>query len=806
MIDWAGRVLSKVEVEQLLARGGMAELYLGRHTTLNRSVAVKVLHTHLSADQIILTRFRDEAQAVAAMRHPNIVQVYDFDIMDGRPYIVMEYVQGMSLAEYLIKRRLLRMEETLLDSSRSGRSPSTPKVSLKSNDLSQQLAFARQTLAHNRSAALDLYEILIAGKDELSHIITDLSELVSSSEGNTPPRIRRLLGDALMSQGRVKEATAVYQGGDPPDLPQVSQMPETPVEPLELEMIRGRPLDPEIAARLIEGIGTALHYAHVRGIVHRDLKPSNIMLRREAGPFDIGAPLPNDIQPVLTDFGVARLMDATAHTASGELIGTPAYMSPEQADGRHVDARSDIYALGIMLYEMLAGRPPFDPYTQKPATILLKQMTETPQPMPGVGPELQAVADRALAKDPEQRFQSALELVAVLNTTLGLPVPTEVSQQASHISVLPTDMVAPKPQTESGATDQKIKNRLTWPSLGIAALAATALILAVLGVGALLLMGLLGRGNAAEELEPVSGEASSDIAIVDSTTPHGKVLFHDATLGIFLNNLEPPPPGFVYEAWLTEPDSNPFSLGPVDAINGQVTLEFANLTGGSLTRDFSGFVLSVEPETGDDPAMSEGIAYRGQIPAETLQYLRLLDRNSGGEPLQSSLPTSLVRQADTFGAHQQLITHGISTQYLEGARQQAEQVVNCIEGREGADFADWDSNGQIENPCSDVGLLPSLMLLAEAIKAEPTMLDATPDTIEFADALGKRLTKLIASVEEAKVLAIRVAEADSIEEIESLVAEMDSSRVRIQNEAVSIAQDAQTVDLAIGAEVYEAGS
>ena len=92
MEDWRGRTLSKVKIHSLVARGGMAAVYLGEHTTLKKPMAIKILHDHLTDTSDILARFKAEAQSVAALRHPNIVQVFDFDIVEGRPYIAMEYV------------------------------------------------------------------------------------------------------------------------------------------------------------------------------------------------------------------------------------------------------------------------------------------------------------------------------------------------------------------------------------------------------------------------------------------------------------------------------------------------------------------------------------------------------------------------------------------------------------------------------------------------------------------------------------------------------------------------------------------
>src|SRR6185369_15397436 len=101
MNDWIGKHLGKVRIDSLLARGGMAEVYLGTHTTLKREVAIKILRTQYEDDPDLLERFEREAQVVAKLRHHNIVQVFDFDSIDERPYIVMEYVAGASLSQYL---------------------------------------------------------------------------------------------------------------------------------------------------------------------------------------------------------------------------------------------------------------------------------------------------------------------------------------------------------------------------------------------------------------------------------------------------------------------------------------------------------------------------------------------------------------------------------------------------------------------------------------------------------------------------------------------------------------------------------
>src|SRR5512139_3501707 len=101
MTDWLGKVIGRVRIEKLLARGGMAEVYLGTHLTLERPVAIKLLHSYIEEEPLLIERFHREAKVVASLRHPNIVQIYDFDTIDSHPYIVMEYLRGPTLATYL---------------------------------------------------------------------------------------------------------------------------------------------------------------------------------------------------------------------------------------------------------------------------------------------------------------------------------------------------------------------------------------------------------------------------------------------------------------------------------------------------------------------------------------------------------------------------------------------------------------------------------------------------------------------------------------------------------------------------------
>ncbi len=177
---------------------------------------------------------------------------------------------------------------------------------------------------------------------------------------------------------------------------------------------REGPLDPGRAVRLARGVATALAVAHKDKIVHRDLKPQNVMVTEDAEGREI---------PKLLDFGIAKALesDGSTLTSTGMLLGTPRYMSPEQAKGTEVDGRSDLYSLGIMLYEMLVGTVPFD--APSIPAVLIKHQSEVPTPpsklRPGLPAELQAVVLRLLEKDPARRFANA----AALSDALGLLEP-----------------------------------------------------------------------------------------------------------------------------------------------------------------------------------------------------------------------------------------------------------------------------------------------------------------------------------------------------------------------------------------------
>ncbi|HKF38802.1 MAG TPA: protein kinase [Ktedonobacteraceae bacterium] len=290
--------LGKYEMLERLGRGGMGEVWKARDTQLRRYVAIKLLHADLQANPDFVKHFMREAQLVASLRHPNIVQIHDFQLTDAqgpsiKAYMVMDYIEGGTLADYI-----------------------------------------RNTVR----------------------------------KGLFPP-----------------PADIVY---------------------------------------LFTVVSLALDYAHEKGMIHRDIKPANILLDKTAIMGRATG------EPILTDFGIARLQGASTSTVTRALIGTPLYMSPEQAGSRIVDERTDLYSLGIILYEMVTGITPFRGDT--PIAIMMQHMQEKPTPPDlintNISAALSTVVLQSIAKDPKARFPTASAMTIALAQALDQPVPANLSK------------------------------------------------------------------------------------------------------------------------------------------------------------------------------------------------------------------------------------------------------------------------------------------------------------------------------------------------------------------------------------------
>jgi serine/threonine-protein kinase len=264
---WEGMILGPYRVLERIGKGGMATVYRAHHVGLDRYVAIKVLPDFFAEEEVYRERFQHEARSIGRLKHPNILEVFDFGQEDGITYIVTELVEGGTLEDRV-----------------------------------------------------------------------------------------------------------------------------------------GAPMELEDVVQALEPLAGALDYAHAHGVLHRDIKPSNILLH-------------SDGTPVLADFGLAKMAGSTRRiTSSGMVMGTPEYMSPEQAADEPLGPASDRYSLAVVAYQMLTGRVPFDAET--PAAVLLSHVT---RPMPAtielrgeISAHLEDVLRRALAKKPEDRYASAASFVAAL--------------------------------------------------------------------------------------------------------------------------------------------------------------------------------------------------------------------------------------------------------------------------------------------------------------------------------------------------------------------------------------------------------
>ncbi|TMR39895.1 protein kinase domain-containing protein [Nonomuraea zeae] len=247
------------------------------------------------------------------------------------------------------------------------------------------------------------------------------------------------------------------------------------------DLLRQAPPTPDEAGRIVAAVLEALEHSHGREVVHRDIKPANIMVHRVGGR----------VRVKVMDFGIAKLMSETATrlTATGTRIGTPSYMSPEQADGKPADARSDLYSTGCVLYEMLTGRPPFT--GDSPAVVLFGHLRKTPRPpsqlIPALAPFWDQVLATALAKDPQQRYRDAAAMRQAIETGLSAPTeraptgpaPTELAPSVSALHAPGSPGLGDRPAAASatrdhvaGAPYRVLSRRRLLTGLGIAGLAA----------------------------------------------------------------------------------------------------------------------------------------------------------------------------------------------------------------------------------------------------------------------------------------------------------------------------------------------
>jgi eukaryotic-like serine/threonine-protein kinase len=300
--------VGKYIISNEISRGGMGIIFLGKHVTLNRYAAIKMLFPHLAGEANFVKRFREETNAMSKVKHSNIVDIYDYEEAHGTYFIIMEVVVGRSVESYL------------------------------------------------------------------------------------------------------KEVG---------------------------------PMTPGAAARIIRQVLDALEYAHEKGVLHRDIKPSNIMIDQ------------NGLVKVL-DFGIAKIIGGENLTQTGFVVGSPHYISPEQAQGESVGQASDLYSVAVVLFQMLAGRPPF--VSETPVGVIMAHIKDAPPKVrkfnPNISPSLEKFVLKGLEKKPENRYQTAKEMREAMDKIIlpaeYVPVDLLVSPaQKAELQAEATSLMSASPAGES---------------------------------------------------------------------------------------------------------------------------------------------------------------------------------------------------------------------------------------------------------------------------------------------------------------------------------------------------------------------
>jgi serine/threonine protein kinase len=641
-MNLSGRTLGKYKLLEQLGQGGMAQVYKAVQPTIDRMVAIKVLHSHLAQSEDLIERFKREARALGQLQHPHIVQVIDFDIEDDIYFMVVDYIAGTTLRAYLDDRQKLSC------------------------------------------------------------------------------------GEALM---------------------------------------------------LVEQLTDALAYVHRNGTIHRDIKPGNVLLKEQ-----------QPLHAVLTDFGVGRLLNDATMTAAGSIIGTPAYMSPEAVLGQRVDERSDIYSLGVVLYEMVTGRVPYTGDT--PMSVIMKQVHD-PLPSPReFSPDLPSVVvrliEKMLEKEPDQRFQAASEVLPAVqethaslgeshttialndNTAFSASLPPQHAPAAKPGAGMKTTSFSPPAPPEE--TSGKEEPATPAPEPETPPQRSRFVLMAVAAVGMLVLaaVGLWMWREQPEAMQvaattdnltttadtaavadaPISPAASPSAALVltatvaltpTATSPAvaptapgeaevvpltepgqmGQMMFaasESLPLGSFAVQVEHaplPPAGNHYNVWLRSPEGSLHNVGQAAVEHGYNGHIFLRGSFESLDPVFadvaSGVLISIEPdgEGGNPPAQPTGpIAYSGQL-SETFaaEMQRVLVRAPDtGDDGERGLLAGAREQLFVAIQHAQFCIDALEKDDLAEAKMHTEHVVNILDGEEGEFFGDLNLDGQAQNPGDGFGV------------------------------------------------------------------------------------------------------
>lgn len=385
------KVIGPYRVLETLGSGGVGTVYRSIDRRTGDVAALKLLSTGPALDPRAARRLAREFETLQHMSHPNVVKVYDTGVFQGYPYLAMELVEGLTLRHYLA----LAEEDLASDAAlaraisayrHTGEGPVKEPPSGESSD-------------DGEGMVSDVFNLATFGEEAPSEEYSDDSEEEEYETG--PDRVRAWadLADEPDTNTSISGEVKL-----PYDLPSPEERPiGTKLSQAELDRLNS----PERVGRLKDAmlqLCEALSYIHGYGLIHRDLKPSNVMVDE-------------DRTVRLMDFGLAKyISDDAAVTADGRLVGTFRYMAPEQILGEKLDTRTDLYSLGVILYELLSGRPPFE--AKSPYELWQKVLEVEPTPIahlnPGSDRVLSRVAHRLIRKEPDDRFQTSEEVYEAL--------------------------------------------------------------------------------------------------------------------------------------------------------------------------------------------------------------------------------------------------------------------------------------------------------------------------------------------------------------------------------------------------------
>lgn len=382
------KVIGPYRVVETLGSGGIGTVFRALDGRTNEAVALKLLSGGPAMDSRAAKRLVREFETLVDLSHPNVVKVYDTGVFQSSPYLVMELIEGLTLREYL----------NLQGAGLMGSSSSSSGSGLfkRSGDPASEEGGSGSMEAGSGEAGSLPFDLSAFNEESPSDDMGSLRFGTSGSAAVLPVPMDPWLGSDSDEVDPLDFDLPYDVAG--PGAEKVKRESAARLEELNR---------PERVCRLKDSllqVCEALAYIHAHGLVHRDLKPSNIMVDE-------------DRQVRLMDFGLAKfLADDAGVTLDGRMVGTFRYMPPEQILGEPLDGRSDLYSLGVILYELLSGRPPFD--AKSPVDLWHKVLETEPPPLLALNqrgdPQLARVAHRLIRKEPDDRFQTAEEVYEAL--------------------------------------------------------------------------------------------------------------------------------------------------------------------------------------------------------------------------------------------------------------------------------------------------------------------------------------------------------------------------------------------------------